>query len=57
MVHRTLVELAENGRVMGSLTGVPAANVTDKLWLVFQAIGDIAFGYPFSLLLLEIQVS
>ncbi|KAK7289651.1 hypothetical protein RIF29_03451 [Crotalaria pallida] len=45
----------ENGRVKGSMTGKPASNVTGKLWLVFQALGDIAFGYPYSFLLLEIQ--
>nr|KYP73513.1 putative amino acid permease 7 [Cajanus cajan] len=46
----------ENGRIMGSLTGVPASNIVDKLWLVFQAIGDIAFAYPYTVVLLEIQV-
>ncbi|XP_020202629.1 probable amino acid permease 7 isoform X1 [Cajanus cajan] len=45
----------ENGRIMGSLTGVPASNIVDKLWLVFQAIGDIAFAYPYTVVLLEIQ--
>ncbi|XP_057431218.1 probable amino acid permease 7 [Lotus japonicus] len=45
----------KNGRIMGSLTGVPAANIADKLWLVFQALGDIAFAYPYSIILLEIQ--
>ena len=51
-----LVAFAENGRIMGSLTGVPASNIADKLWLVFQAIGDIAFAYPYTVILLEIQV-
>ncbi|KAL2316609.1 hypothetical protein Fmac_030485 [Flemingia macrophylla] len=45
----------ENGRIMGSLTGIPASNTLDKLWLVFQAIGDIAFAYPYTVILLEIQ--
>ena len=27
-----------------------------KVWRVAQAIGDIAFAYPYSLILLEIQV-
>jgi hypothetical protein len=27
-----------------------------KVWRVSQAIGDIAFAYPYSLILLEIQV-
>ncbi|KAL5164570.1 putative amino acid permease 7 [Glycine soja] len=55
MIHRTVVALAENGRIMGSITGIPAANIANKLWLVFQALGDIAFAYPYALLLLEIQ--
>ena len=42
---------------MGSVTGVPASNIADKLWLVFQALADIAFAYPYSIILLEIQVS
>lgn len=48
--------IAENGEIMGSLSGVPAANVADKLWLAFQALGDIAFAYPYSIIVLEIQV-
>jgi hypothetical protein len=28
-----------------------------KVWRVSQAIGDIAFAYPYSLILLEIQVA
>jgi hypothetical protein len=28
-----------------------------KIWRVAQAIGDIAFAYPYSLILLEIQVN
>ncbi|XP_061337573.1 probable amino acid permease 7 [Gastrolobium bilobum] len=47
--------VVENGRIMGSLTGVPASNIADKLWLVFQALGDIAFAYPYTVILLEIQ--
>jgi hypothetical protein len=51
-----MVALVENGRVMGSVTGVPTSNIADKLWLVFQALGDIAFAYPYTVILLEIQV-
>ncbi|CAI0540867.1 unnamed protein product, partial [Linum tenue] len=47
--------VSENGEIKGSMTGVPAANTADKIWLAFQAIGDIAFAYPYSLILLEIQ--
>ncbi|KAJ0616910.1 putative amino acid transporter, transmembrane domain-containing protein [Helianthus annuus] len=38
-----------------SVTGVPAVSVANKLWLTFQALGDIAFAYPYALILLEIQ--
>ena len=48
--------LAENGTIQGSITGVPASSMANKLWLAFQALGDIAFAYPYSLILLEIQV-
>jgi len=51
-----LVALAKNGRIMGSLTGIPTDKIADKFWLVFQALGDIAFAYPYSILLLQIQV-
>ena len=42
--------------VMGSISGVPAGSGAEKLWLVFQGIADIAFAYPYSVILLEIQV-
>ncbi|GAU13469.1 hypothetical protein TSUD_127660 [Trifolium subterraneum] len=45
----------KNGRFMGSMTGVQTANVADKIWLIFQAVGDISFSYPYSMLFLEIQ--
>ncbi|XVF70969.1 hypothetical protein PTKIN_Ptkin11bG0204800 [Pterospermum kingtungense] len=48
-------KVVENGEIKGSITGVSAANVADKLWLAFQALGDIAFAYPYSIILLEIQ--
>ncbi|XP_004500168.1 probable amino acid permease 7 isoform X2 [Cicer arietinum] len=45
----------KNGAIMGSVTGVPTAKITDKIWLIFQALGDIAYSYPYSMLFLEIQ--
>ncbi|KAE8098922.1 hypothetical protein FH972_016948 [Carpinus fangiana] len=48
-------KVIENGKIMGSISGVPAANVADKLWLTFQALGDIAFAYPYTIIVLEIQ--
>ncbi|KAI4306270.1 hypothetical protein L6164_029563 [Bauhinia variegata] len=50
-----IAQVIENGTIKGSVVGVPASSIADKLWLVFQALGDIAFAYPFSTLLLEIQ--
>ncbi|KAI7756955.1 hypothetical protein M8C21_009999, partial [Ambrosia artemisiifolia] len=44
-----------NGDIKGSIGGVSAASATDKVWLVFQGLGDIAFAYPYSIILLEIQ--
>ncbi|KAF3949997.1 hypothetical protein ACB098_06G004300 [Castanea mollissima] len=48
-------KVVENGKIMGSITGVPASSLANKLWLVFQALGDIAFAYPYSIIVLEIQ--
>ncbi|KAM0029419.1 putative amino acid transporter, transmembrane domain-containing protein [Helianthus debilis subsp. tardiflorus] len=48
-------QVIENGKIAGSITGVPAVSVANKLWLTFQALGDIAFAYPYALILLEIQ--
>ncbi|KAI4306271.1 hypothetical protein L6164_029564 [Bauhinia variegata] len=50
-----VAQTIENGTIKGSVVGVPASNIADKLWLVFQALGDIAFAYPYSIILLEIQ--
>ncbi|TYG86687.1 hypothetical protein ES288_A13G153300v1 [Gossypium darwinii] len=50
-----LAQVIENGTIKGSINGVPTANIADKLWLVFQALGDIAFAYPYSVIVLEIQ--
>ncbi|KAH9652572.1 Aa trans domain-containing protein [Citrus sinensis] len=44
-----------NGFVMGSFSGVSTTTSIEKMWLVAQALGDIAFAYPYSLILIEIQ--
>ncbi|KAF8715043.1 hypothetical protein HU200_005695 [Digitaria exilis] len=44
-----------NGIIKGSITGVQMRTPVQKIWRVSQAIGDIAFAYPYSLILLEIQ--
>lgn len=48
---------AERGRILGSPTGIRVGVVTvaKKTWLVFQALGDIAFAYVYSFILIEIQ--
>ncbi|KAI3855020.1 hypothetical protein MKX03_018414 [Papaver bracteatum] len=48
-------KVIENGTIKGSLGGIPRATVAEKVWKVCQALGDIAFAYPFSTILLEIQ--
>lgn len=46
--------------VRTSLTGVQVGvdvTGTEKVWRMFQAIGDIAFAYAYSNVLIEIQAS
>ncbi|KAG6591871.1 Amino acid permease 3, partial [Cucurbita argyrosperma subsp. sororia] len=52
-----IIQVADNGRFKGSLTGVSIGTVTEsqKIWRSFQALGDIAFAYSFSIILIEIQ--
>ncbi|KAL9232560.1 hypothetical protein vseg_007659 [Gypsophila vaccaria] len=52
-----VAKVAENGKVKGSLTGIRIGMVTqtDKIWRTFQALGDIAFAYSYSMILIEIQ--
>lgn len=48
------------GHVRTTLTGVEIGvdvTATEKVWRMFQAIGDIAFAYAFSNVLIEIQAS
>ncbi|KAK9065502.1 hypothetical protein SSX86_014903 [Deinandra increscens subsp. villosa] len=48
-------KVIENGKIEGSVYGVSAVSAPVKLWLTFQALGDVAFAYPYSLVFLEIQ--
>ena len=41
---------------MGGIGGIPMVSTPQKVWRVSQALGDILFAYPFSLVLLEIEV-
>ncbi|XP_051125063.1 probable amino acid permease 7 [Andrographis paniculata] len=43
------------GAVEGSIYGVPTTTAMQKVWRVSQAVGDIAFAYPYTMVLLEIQ--
>ncbi|XP_042422273.1 amino acid permease 4-like isoform X1 [Zingiber officinale] len=47
----------KNGGIRGSLTGISIGTVSemDKIWRSFQAFGDIAFAYSYSIILIEIQ--
>lgn len=49
---------AATGTFRGSLTGISIGTVTEtqKIWRSFQALGDIAFAYSYSVILIEIQV-
>lgn len=44
-----------NGTIRGSIAGVPMSTPAEKVWRIAQAIGDIAFSYPYTIVLLEIQ--
>ncbi|XP_057430634.1 probable amino acid permease 7 [Lotus japonicus] len=50
-----ITQVKEKGHIEGSIHGITTASGTDKVWLVAQALGDIAFSYPFSVILIEIQ--
>lgn len=50
-----LAKVIENGEFLGSISGAPASSTVNKIWLVFEALGDIAFAFPYSVIVLEIQ--
>ncbi|XP_010270272.1 PREDICTED: amino acid permease 3 [Nelumbo nucifera] len=52
-----IAKVAETGSFKGSLTGISIGAVTEtqKIWRSFQALGDIAFAYSYSIILIEIQ--
>lgn len=53
-----IAKVVETGTFMGSLTGISIGTVTEtqKIWRSFEALGDIAFAFSFSIILIEIQV-
>ncbi|XP_010428816.1 PREDICTED: amino acid permease 3 [Camelina sativa] len=52
-----IAQVVVNGKVKGSLTGISIGTVTEtqKIWRTFQALGNIAFAYSYSIILIEIQ--
>ncbi|CAL0319736.1 unnamed protein product [Lupinus luteus] len=52
-----IAKVAENRTFKGTLTGVSIGDVTkeQKIWGIFQGLGNIAFAYSFSMILIEIQ--
>jgi hypothetical protein len=51
-----VTNIAGDGYVKCSIGGISSSSAAEKVWLVSQALGDIAFAYPYSLILIEIQV-
>ncbi|GFZ16860.1 amino acid permease 6 [Actinidia rufa] len=55
-----IAKLAGRAHVKTSLTGIPVGegvSSSQKIWNCFQALGNIAFAYAYSLVLVEIQAS
>ncbi|XP_031268617.1 amino acid permease 3-like [Pistacia vera] len=52
-----VAKIAATGTLKGSLTGIPVGSITqtEKIWRSLQAIGDIAFSYSYSFILIEVQ--
>ncbi|XP_074287135.1 putative amino acid permease 7 [Silene latifolia] len=48
-------KLIENGEIKGSIGGVRVLSSFKKWSLIFQALGDVAFSFPFITIVLEIQ--
>ncbi|XP_071723331.1 amino acid permease 4-like [Rutidosis leptorrhynchoides] len=53
-----IAQVVASGFFKGNLTGISigsSVTETEKIWRSFQALGDIAFAYSFSVILIEIQ--
>ncbi|KAI3465938.1 hypothetical protein Pfo_022601 [Paulownia fortunei] len=48
-------KVVENGEIRGDLGGVSTTTVAQKVWLLSQAIGDIAFAFTYNIILLDIE--
>ncbi|KAL6975521.1 hypothetical protein U1Q18_024317 [Sarracenia purpurea var. burkii] len=42
-------------KIKGDIQGVPTTSAVEKVWVVSQALGDIAFAFTYNIILLEIQ--
>ncbi|KAI4307798.1 hypothetical protein L6164_030941 [Bauhinia variegata] len=49
-----IAQVVGNGIIKGSIEGI-STTTYEKVWLVAQGLGDIAFSYPFAVILIEIQ--
>ncbi|KAL7186025.1 hypothetical protein ACSBR2_027893 [Camellia fascicularis] len=47
--------LSGDGKIKGDIYGVYKTTVVEKVWVVAQAIGDIAFAFTYNIILLEIE--
>nr|GMD97348.1 probable amino acid permease 7 isoform X1 [Ipomoea batatas] len=52
----SLAKVIDNGEIKGGIGGWPSPNAGKKIWSVAEALGNIAFAFPFSVIFLEIQV-
>ncbi|KAL6899440.1 hypothetical protein ACP4OV_006098 [Aristida adscensionis] len=50
-----IAQVVENRTIKGSIAGVPMHTTIQKVWRVAQAVGDIAFAFPYTIVILEIQ--
>ncbi|KAF5444722.1 hypothetical protein F2P56_033830 [Juglans regia] len=52
-----IAKVAETGKFRGTMTGISIGYVTQtqKIWSSFRALGDMAFAYSYSMILIEIQ--
>eukprot|EP00252_Welwitschia_mirabilis_P013480 TRINITY_DN2963_c0_g1_i1.p1 TRINITY_DN2963_c0_g1~~TRINITY_DN2963_c0_g1_i1.p1 ORF type:complete len:483 (-),score=23.65 TRINITY_DN2963_c0_g1_i1:948-2396(-) len=51
-------KVVENGTVLGSIGGIipdDSVSTFSKIFRIFQAVGDVAFAFPFTALVIEIQ--
>nr|GME16707.1 probable amino acid permease 7 isoform X1 [Ipomoea batatas] len=51
----SLAKVIDNGEIKGGIGGWPSPNAGKKIWSVAEALGNIAFAFPFSVIFLEIQ--